>query len=50
MHSNLVLHCVAEENNMENGGGGGIKWTIPLCENRVAAINIYLIMCGIEIN
>lgn len=41
MHSQLVKQCVAKENNMENGGGGGIELTIPLCKNRVVAINVY---------
>ena len=36
-----VKHSVAEENNMENGGGGGIEWKVPLCENGVVTINIY---------
>lgn len=39
MHSKLVKHS-GQENNMENGGGGGIEWTIPLCKNRVISINV----------
>lgn len=49
MHSNLVKPCVVTENNMENGGGGGIKWAIPLCENRVVVIDVYYIICNSEI-
>lgn len=41
MHSQLFNHYVARENNMENGGGGGIELSIPLCTNRVVIRNVY---------
>lgn len=32
MYSQQVNHWVAKENNMENGGGGGMESVVPLCE------------------
>lgn len=32
MYSQQVNHWVAKENNMENGGGGGMESIVPLCE------------------